>query len=215
MMSPIDDRFLDQLASELKPVSPLGDRRVGFALLGLGLVGMILVSATLGPRADILAGTPHPIVLFRGGTLLMLGLICAAAASSMARPGVGRAGKGWLAAVAMASMVPLTALGQALTDPAATFRAVWWPSAITCLAVSLTAAAGFAAILVWHLRRGAPVAPERASIVTGIAAGSLGVLTYAVHCPSNEIAYIGLWYGLAIAISTAVCRLVVPSLIRW
>lgn len=215
MMNPIDDNFLDHLAADLKPVSPLGDRRVGLALLGLGAVGMLLVSATLGARADLLAGAPHPMFLFRTGTLLMLGGICAAAVLAMARPGVGRAGKAWLAALAMAAVVPLTALGVAISDPEAAFRAVWYGSALWCLGVSLTAAAGFASVLVWHLRRGAPVSPERAAIVTGVASGSLGVLVYTIHCPSNEIAYIGLWYGLAIAITTLACRLVVPPLIRW
>jgi hypothetical protein len=214
-MPPIDEKFLDQLAADLTPVTPLGSRRVGFALMGLGIVGMVLVSATLGPRPDLLAGTPHPMFLFRAGMLLMLGLICSAAVVGMARPGVGRGGKGWLAAVAMASIVPLTAIGLALIDPVATFQTVWWSSARTCLAVSLAAATGFAAILVWHLRNGAPVAPERAAIATGVAAGSLGVLTYTIHCPSNDIAYIGVWYGLAIAISTLACRLVVPRLVRW
>jgi hypothetical protein len=215
MMRGIDESFLDRLAADLPPVTPLGNRRVGLALVGLGLVGTILVSATLGPRADLMAGTPHPVFLFRWGTLLMLGLISATAVLAMARPGVGRAGRAWLAAVAMAAMVPLTALGLAVADPQGFVQAVWWSSAITCLLVSLLSASGFAAILVWHLRRGAPVAPARAATATGIAAGSLGVLTYTIHCPSNEIAYVGLWYGLAIALSTLACRLIVPRLIRW
>jgi len=214
-MSRIDDQFLDELAGNLQPVKPLSDRRVHFGLLGLGIIGIIMVSLTLGPRADLLAGQPHPMFLFRAGTLLMLGGICAAAAAAMARPGVGRSGKAWLAALAMAAIVPITALGFAISDPAGAFRAVWHSSALWCIGISLSAAAGFATIMVVHLRRGAPVSPERAATVTGLASGSLGVLVYAIHCPANHIAYIGLWYSLAIALATLGCRIIIPRLIRW
>lgn len=214
-MTRLDDQFLDQLAGTLDPVRPLSDRRVHVSLVGLAIVGMVLVGATLGARADLIAGSPHPMLFVRSGLLLVLGGICAAAAASMARPGVGRGNRAWLAALAMASILPLSALALAVTDPVGTFRAVWWPSAITCLAVSLTAAMAFAVPMVLHLRRGAPVAPERTAIVTGLAAGSLGVLVYSVHCPANHVAYIGLWYGLAIALATLAARLIIPRLIRW
>ena len=214
-MTSLNTQLLDQLADDLTPVQPLRDRRVHIALLGLAIVGTLLVAATLGARPDLLAGAPHPLVLVRAGLLLVLGGGAAAAVAAMARPGVGRDGRGWMAALAMASVLPAAALALAVIDPAATLRAIWWPSAITCLSVSLTAALGFATPLVLHLRRGAPVTPERAGLVTGLAAGSLGVLTYSVHCPSNDIAYIGLWYGLAITIATLAARLVVPRLIRW
>ena len=214
-MTRIDDDFLDQLSGTLKPVRPVSDRRVLISLAGLAVVGLVLVAATLGARPDLLAGTPHPMMPLRSGMLLMLGGICAAAAGAMARPGVGRGNRAWLAALAMAATFPLAALALAVTDPAGTFKAVWWPSAITCLTVSLTAAMAFAVPLVLHLRRGAPVAPERAAIVTGLAAGSLGVLVYSIHCPANHIAYIGLWYGMAIALATLAARLIIPHLIRW
>lgn len=214
-MTRISDQFLDQLSDTLEPVRPVSDRRVLISLSGLVLVGVVLVAATLGVRPDLMAGAPNPMLPLRSGMLLALGAICAAAAASMARPGVGRDNRAWLAALAMAATFPLAALALAISDPVGTFQAVWSPSAITCLAVSLTAAVGFAVPMVLHLRRGAPVAPERAGLVTGLAAGSLGVLVYSVHCPANHVAYIGLWYGLAIALATLAGRLTIPRLIRW
>lgn len=214
-MSPTNDDFLDRLADALEPVRPISSTAVYVGVFAVGVIGMLLVAGTLGVRADLLSGRVHPMFLFRAAMLLLLGGICAATVAAMARPGVGRAGKAWLAALAMAGVVPLTALGHALWDPAGAAQAVWWSSAITCLAISLTAAAAFATVMVLHLRRGAPVSPERAGLVTGLAAGSLGVLVYTIHCPSDHIAYIGLWYSLAIAISALACRLIVPRLIRW
>lgn len=177
--------------------------------------GFVHVGFIIDAFACSQPGSPHPLVLVRAGLLIVLGSVAEASAAAMARPAVGRGGRGWMATLAMAAVMPAAALALAVIDPASTFRAIWWPSAITCLTVSLTAALRFAVPLVMHLRRGAPVAPERAGLVTGLAAGSLGVLVYSVHCPSNEIAYIGIWYGLAVALVTLAARLVVPPLIRW
>jgi len=207
--------LLDDLANDLAPVRPLRDWQAVIGLAAFGLFAATAVGLMLGIREDVLAGTPHPMFLLRTGLLLMLGGICAAAALAMARPGIGRANRAWQAAVAMAGIVPATAAVVAIIDPAAAAQAVWWSSALWCLGVSLLAACGFAAIIVAQLRRGAPVSLERAGIVTGIAAGSLGVLVYSLYCPANSVAYIGLWYGLAIAMSTLTARCVVPPLIRW
>jgi len=65
------------------------------------------------------------------------------------------------------------------------------------------------------MRGGAPVSPERAGIVIGLASGSFGALAYSMHCPHNELVYVGLWYTLAIAITTLLGRLIVPRFVRW
>lgn len=207
--------FVDQLVENLQPVRPLSAHWSSAAMLGLALVGFAAVAAVLGVRADLVAGQPNPVVLLRGGMLLVLGLVTTASAFALARPAVGRQDRSWAGATAMAASVPAAALLFALLDPAAALRAVWWSSAINCLFVSLSAALGFGAIIVAQLRRGAPVQLGRAGWVTGIAAGSLGVLVYSIHCPANHIAYIGLWYTLPIAISAVSARLIVPRLVRW
>ena len=69
--------------------------------------------------------------------------------------------------------------------------------------------------MVLALRRGAPTSPARAGWLTGIAAGGLGAFAYNLHCPFNNVVYIGLWYTLAVASCAVIGRLVVPRLIRW
>jgi hypothetical protein len=214
-MTRIDPGFLDRLADDLEPVRPIDHKRAIVGLTGFALLGLVAVGTILGSRADILAGQPGAVFIFRTLMLLALGSITAAATLALARPGVGRASRAWMGALAMAALVPVTALILAVADPASAFQAVWWPSAALCLGVSLTAATGFGAILVLHLRRGAPVSPARAGTLVGLASGSLGVLVYSLHCPANSVIYIGLWYGLAILASTLVARQIVPRLIRW
>jgi len=69
--------------------------------------------------------------------------------------------------------------------------------------------------MVLHLRRGAPVAPQRAGLLVGLAAGSLGALAYNLHCSYDSMVYTGLWYGLVVGSAAVAGRLVVPRLIRW
>ena len=72
-----------------------------------------------------------------------------------------------------------------------------------------------ASVLILWLRKGAPTSPERAGLLTGIAAGSSGIFAFALHCPHNDIAHIGIWHGLVVIISAMAGRAVVPRLIRW
>ena len=69
--------------------------------------------------------------------------------------------------------------------------------------------------LTFWLQKGAATSPERAGLLTGLAAGSSGIFAFALHCPHNDIAHIGLWHGLAVAVSAAIGRLIVPRAIRW
>ncbi len=210
-----NDAFIDALAENLTPVRPLRDLGILLGLIAFTVLGWLVIASTLGVRADVLTGSPHPIFLLRAGTLAVLGGICTISALAMARPGIGRSNRAWQSALAMAGVAPVAAVAVAVTDPAVAFQTVWQSSAAWCLSVSLLAATGFASIIVAHLRRGAPVSPERAAVVTGLASGSLGVLVYSLHCPADSVVYIGLWYSLAIALATLVARLAVPPLIRW
>ena len=215
----LETDFLDALSAELTPVQPL--RSVRAALLLALCAGLCLaaVAAGLGLRADLLAGQPSQMFLVRTGLLLPLALICTATALGFARPGIGVhdgfTGRAWAGALAVAAMLPATALVTGTLAPQAAANAIWQPSGAQCLSVSLTAALLFGAIMVRHLRRGAPVSLERAGLLVGLAAGSLGVLVYSMHCPANSLHYIATWYGLAIALATLTGRLLVPRLIRW
>jgi hypothetical protein len=89
------------------------------------------------------------------------------------------------------------------------------PSGWQCLGISLGIALLCAVPMVLHLRRGAPVAPDRAGLMVGLAAGSLGALAYNIHCPFTDMVYTGLWYGAGVAGAALAGRLIVPRLIRW
>jgi hypothetical protein len=202
------------LVEELEPVKPL---RMSH---GVGMVAALMVAAVAyivlakGMRADLLAATPNPMFLLRGGLLLLLGVASGWAVLNMASPAIGKQGQSWKMAIAAAALLPLAALIVAMTGSAnvALANAHY---GVDCMGFSALGGFATAIPMVWWLRRGAPTSPERAGWLTGIASGGLGAFAYGLHCPFNDVVYIGLWYSLAVGICAVVGRLVVPRLIRW
>lgn len=209
------DALLDALAADLRPVKPLSDRPVQLVLALMLALAAAVVVAILGLRSDLLTGEPGALFLMRCGTLVLLSLVSVAAVLAQAHPGVGRNGQGWKVAVGMAALYPLAGAAQALADPENAMAMAAMPSGWQCLGFSLSIASLCTMPMVLHLRRGAPVAPDRAGLMVGLAAGSLGALAYNLHCPFNDLVYVGLWYGLAVAGAALAGRLIVPRLVRW
>lgn len=205
---------IDWMVAELEPVRP-------FRLsTGVGMVAAIVIAAIMfivsakGMRADLIAGNPDPMFLLRGGLLLLLGCASGYAVLSLASPAVGKPGQSWKMAMAAAALFPLAALVLAVTGHG-DVAAQNFQYGLDCLKFSALSALATATPMVFWLRRGAPTSPTRAGWLTGVASGGLGAFAYGLHCPFNDVVYIGLWYTLAVGISAVVGRLVVPRLIRW
>ncbi len=211
-----DSFDLDRMADDLTPVRPLSAAipLIAGALVTIGAA--LFVVSTLGFRARFLeAGATDPIFLLRTGLLLLLSIASLAAAAGMARPAVGTVRTGWRWAVAAAAILPIAAAIAALLGQTPLADRLHPLSGAQCLTYTIGIGLLMGAILTLWLRRGAPTSPERAGIVVGLASGSVGALAYSMHCPYNDIVYIGLWYTLAIAATTALGRIIVPHLIRW
>jgi hypothetical protein len=211
----MNSRFdLAALVDDLEPVKPVRSAIPLAASAAITLAAIGLIIAFQGMRADLLAGHPDEMFLIRSGVLLLLGGATAHAVTSMASPAVGRSQNGWQMALAAAVLFPLSALIVALTgDIGPAISAM--NSGIRCMGYSLIGGLATAVPMVLMLRKGAPTSPERAGWLTGISAGGLGAFAYNLHCPFNNVVYIGLWYSLALIICALVGRLIVPRLIRW
>ncbi len=207
---------LDALADRLTPVRRIHPAQAMAAAAILTLLGGALVLATLGFRASH-AGTTATDTMFliRTGLLIVLALASSLAAATMARPAVGTARKGWLWAVGATTIVPFAAIIAALVSETPVADQLYPVNGIECLTYSIGIGIVIMAVLTLWMRGGAPVSPERAGIVIGLAGGSLGALAYSMACPHNEIIYVGLWYTLAIGATTLLGRLIVPHFVRW
>jgi hypothetical protein len=210
----MSEDLIKLLVAEHQHVRPFS-AKPGWAFAAVGVcVAAFATHLAFGFRADLLAGAPHDIVVIRGAVLLVLGIAALAATVSMARPGVGNHADGWLWVALVAALFPLYALLSALTGQFPV-GVIYASSGIRCLwasgAIGIVIASG---LVIW-LRTAAPVRPKRLGWSVGIASGSLATLAYSFACPSNSIAYAGLWYTLAVLGTAVLCRLAVPRLLHW
>ena len=207
--------FIDSLVADLEPVAPLtrSGGLTGAFVAALAAVGVAAFG--IGLRPDILAGKLDPVFLLSSGLFLLLACAATFAVVQMSRPRVGNHQTGWLWAAAMAALLPaaglLTWLAARLGGGHAAVDLAGWK----CLVMGITLGLGVAAILSVLLRRGAPTSPERAGLLTGIAAGSAGIFAFSLHCPHNDIVHIGLWHASAVVVSAVAGRWIIPALVRW
>ena len=203
------------LVADLKPMATL-DKRGGMArallALGAGIAGALLL---FGPRADLAAGRPDAMMLISGGLFLVLALASSWAVVDMARPYVGVRREGWGWTALMAGVLPAAA---AVLLASAWMRGT--PSELemdgmACMRFGLGWGLLTAAALVLWLRRGAPSRPDRAGLLTGVAAGAAGIFAVSLYCPHNDLVHIGVWHGLTVVLAGIAGRLAIPRLIAW
>lgn len=211
--------LIDGLVSDVKPVRTIKTRNgIAVVLVATGVAALAVV-AWFGARSDILAGAPEPIVVIRGMLLILLGLATSFAATHAARPSVGQGHDGWAWALAAALVLPLSAtvlygyhmwMALPFAPGEMAFGYAPW-----CLGISGTSALLIGAVQTVWLRRGAPTDLARAGWLVGLTSGSFGTFAYSLHCPSNSIYYVGLFYALAVGLCAFIGRIVVPRLIKW
>jgi hypothetical protein len=210
------DDLIANLVDDLRPVRHMRQSQgLWFIAAAIGIC-FAAILFSVGLRPDLTAGRLDPMFLMGSGSFLILGLAAAVTVVIMGRPQVGSDHRGWLWAAAMATVLPLAALITGIAAGPATALARSAPEhGIVCLLAGSLLGLVPAVLLVIWLRRGAPTSPERAGLVTGVAAGSFGIFAVALHCPYNDIMHIGLWHSLVVVTCAAAGRALIPRLIRW
>ena len=203
------------LVADLHPVAPLRQRRgmtwATSALLA-GAAGMVTF---FGVRPDLSAGQPNAMMLLSAGLFLVLALASAWAVVDSARPYVGVRREGWGWTALMAAVLPVAALGMIASDWLRGAPSELTMDGMNCMRFGLGWGLLTAAALVLWLRRGAPSRPERAGLLTGVAAGAAGIFAVSLYCPHDDLVHIGVWHGLTVVLAGLAGRLVVPRLIVW
>ena len=210
-----NDSLIEALVADLRPVKPLSFGLGMLAAAAGAALALAGVSIFAGLRADFLIGPHDPVFLISTGIFLMLGIAASVAVVGMSRPQVGSEHGGWVWAAAMAALLPLTAIVVWLFRPADSMSGNFVDHGTACLLAGCGFGIFVGAALTFWLRRGAPTSAALAGLLTGIAAGSLGTFAFSLHCTYNDIVHIGLWHGAVVAVSAAVGRLIIPTLVRW
>lgn len=215
MTPPVEDRLIASLTQDLRPVRPVR-RAVGGALAFVALLVTVFVVALLeGLGSGVLQGRASAIFLVTNGLLLVLGSASAAAVVTMANPAVGSRHDGPKWAMAALAVLPFAAIVTGLlhrSDPADFIgSAIDWH----CFGLGLLYSAIMALALGFWLRRGAPVSPQRAGLLLGIASGATGAFAYGLACPLQTMSHLGIWHVAPVAIAGLLGRFAVPRVLRW
>jgi len=189
-------------------------QRLALAMLGGGLLSLLLFLATLGPRHDLgpaLATWRFDLKLI----LVLLALVLAAGlCRTLARPAVpSHSGR---------RLSPLLALGAAavavellIVSPAAWGTRLVGSNALICLtAIPMLSLAPLAALLI-ALRSAAPASPALAGAGAGLLAAESGAILYAFHCFDDSPLFVATWYTPAALLVVAVGTMAGHRLLRW
>ena len=210
------DDLISMLATGAIAVEPHAVQRRYVAALGWGAFGTLLLMAIwLGVRRDIAVAAFLPMfwVKLAFPAALLAGAL--AAVLRLSRPGLrlGRVrlvvGAPVLAMWLLAAVVLLGATPE--TRNYLMFGVSWsvCPFYIGALSVPALVAA------LWAMKGLAPTRPALAGAASGLLAGTIGALAYALYCPEMAAPFIGTWYLLGMLIPAAVGAVLGPLLFRW
>lgn len=192
----------------------LGARLAAALAVGLA-VAAGLFWLTLGPRPDIASAAGTLRFLFKFVVTLVVAVAAGGLVLRLVRPGADAGA--WLVALLVGPVLLAVAVVlELLSVP----QSAWWPrlvganSYLCLVSIPLLAAPVLAALLV-ALREGAPTRPAVAGAIAGALAGSLGAALYAAHCVDDSPLFVATWYGIAIALVTAIGALAGARLLRW
>ena len=205
-----------RLASDVSPVERNAVARLLNRALMQGLAASaVLLVALYGVRSDM----PELILTTMFWVRLAFPLAIIAAAMQLAerlgRPGA-RLGLAWFAA-ALPIVTMLLAAGSILLATPSGYRlqlmlGTTWRT--TTASVVLLALPSLAAML-RAMKRLAPTRLALAGAAAGLLAGAQGLLVYSLYCSEMAAPFWGVWYVLAIVITTAVGAAIAPHCLRW
>lgn len=207
--------LIDGLVDDLQPNRPLTLSRGLVVASGSAALAVGAMALFFGIRPGLITENPDPVFLLATGLFLILGIAASVTVIGMSRPQVGSSHDGWIWAVAMAALLPLSAAVMGFADRGNALLQSYPSHGINCLTNGGLLGLIVGGALTFWLRRGAPTSPEQAGLLTGVAAGSLGIFAYSLHCPLDDIYHIGIWHSLTVAVSALAGRAIVPALIRW
>ncbi|MGI8931968.1 MAG: NrsF family protein [Sphingomicrobium sp.] len=208
------DALIDRLAEDVTPVRAQSTRLGRATLAAIAAVTLAAVYLLLGFRDELMRGSIEPMLGVTIGLLAILAVAAGSSAVRMARPQVGAPGSGAPWALAALLVLPAIALAGIVAQPGLS-AGLALGTGLRCLAVGILAALGSLAFLTTWLRRGAPVAPERASWLAGLASGAIGALAVTLECPEDGFAHLGVWHIVIPLAAGGATRLLLPRFLRW
>ena len=208
--------LISLLAAGATGVEPHAVRRRYALALGWGAFGTLLLMAIwLGVRRDIAVAALLPMFWVKMVFPAALFAGAVVAASRLSRPGV-RLGYVALAigGVVLAMWLPAVVVLLTAAPDARNYLlfGVSWnvcPFFIATLSVPTLVAS------LWAMHGLAPTRPALAGGVSGLLAGAVGAMAYALYCPEMAAPFIAIWYLLGMLIPAVAGAVAGAWLLRW
>ncbi|MGF6597217.1 hypothetical protein P3T23_001934 [Paraburkholderia sp. GAS448] len=208
--------LVTRLASDISPVERDAVPKLLNRALMLGLAGStVLLVALYGVRSDM----PELILTTMFWVRLVFPLAIIAAAMKLAER-LGRPGAplkfAWFA-VALPIVTMLLAAGSILMATPPGYRlqlmlgTTWRTTTASVVMLSFPSLTA----MMHAMKQLAPTRLALAGAGAGLLAGAQGLLVYSLYCSEMAVPFWGVWYVLAIAITTAIGAAIAPHCLRW
>lgn len=179
---------------------------------GLFSLGMLL--ATTGMRSDLAVALGKPWVIYKFAFAAMFAVAGIWLLRGSLRPQERRP-------LAPALLPCITIAGFALAvdligmDRSRILHAFLGDGPWNCIGLVALLSLVPAALLFWTLRHAAPRSPAIAGAAIGLLGGAAGMAVFALACTNDSAVFVGLWYGTALALVTALSALAGRRLLAW
>ena len=210
-----NDALILDLSSNLAPVRRRRMVREAGLVAALGTAELALFLGMGMMRPDMPHMATSPYLLWRMGSLAVLaGIACTVAIRSFSPTARPRNGVMLACVLAIAAIVggmfvtPAGVSSQTLLERLDPARGVVCAGSIFVLSLPVVALLGML------MRRAAPTQPKLSAIASGIAAGTVGALVFAVCCPFNDPLYVVVWYSVGCAAVAGAARWRLPRRFR-
>jgi len=210
------DDLIERLSGALEP-APKGQvvRVLGLGMGAGALLSALLMTATIGIRADLIEAMGGSAFWLKFVYTLVVAGLALAIVDRLARPD-GTAGRfALLLAVPILVMAVLAAREFLPADATIQHALIMGHSARVCSILIATLALPLFAGLFWSLRRLAPTRLTEAGAAAGLLAGSAAATIYAFHCTESTPTFILLWYSAGILATALLGAALGRMLLRW
>jgi hypothetical protein len=210
------DELITALSMGVEPVNRrLVNRSVGIALAAGTAVAIGVAFFALGVRTDLT--TPRALIFLFLKFAFAIGTAGAAAVylARLARPGGERRVSPGLAALPFVAILLLAGVSLGQAPSSHWDMMVMGDQWLECLiSIPIIAIVPFA-VVIWAVRQAAPTNLVRAGAFSGLVAGGMSAMGYALHCTDDSLPFVALWYGGTILLCTLAGAMLGPRLLRW
>jgi hypothetical protein len=210
------EQLIDLLSTNLEPVDT---QKVVRSLWIAIVAGLVLASltciVTLGIRQDLSNPGVLGFLFAKIGFAAAVTILGWSLLAKHTRPGGENHSRIFLTGVPFIALVALATVNLILVPASHWGQLVTGERLLQCLlSIPVMAIVPFA-VIVWAVRNAAPTNLLRTGALTGLVAGGIGAIAYALHCPNDSLPFIAFWYGGAIVFCALAGAVLGPRLLRW